>query len=129
MLRLAEGRDGWLRGRFCLPADEAALVRLGLGAARDAEFRDRHDLDPDDEVPADARAVTWADGLVRMASEAADALDPTLARTGLRGERNTVVLHHDVDPHGTLGPGQLETGPWSPTRSPGSWPATPASRS
>ena len=69
---------------------------------------------PPPDVPADARAVTWADGLVRMATEAADALDPTLARTGQRGERNTVVLHHDVDPHGTLGPGQLELGPVVP---------------
>ena len=45
-----------------------------------------------------------------MASEAADALDPTLARTGYRGERNKVVLHHDVDADGTLGPGQLHLG-------------------
>ncbi len=60
------------------------------------------------------RRVTWADGLVRMASEATDALDPALARTGHRDERNTVVLHHDVDPHGALGPGQLEHGPTVP---------------
>jgi Domain of unknown function (DUF222) len=115
VLRLHDGRDGWLRGRFCLPADEGALVRLGLTAARDAEFNDRNNLDPDDDVPVEgARAVTWADGLVRMASEAADALDPTLARTGQRGERNHVVLHMDVDPDGTLGPAQLEYGPVVP---------------
>ncbi|HEX5947302.1 MAG TPA: HNH endonuclease signature motif containing protein, partial [Acidimicrobiales bacterium] len=54
--------------------------------------------------------VSWADGLVRMASEAADALDPTLARTGQRGDRNLVVLHVDVDPDGTHGPAQLELG-------------------
>jgi hypothetical protein len=119
MLRLHDGRDGWTRGQFCLPADEGALVRLGLTAGRDAEFRDRNDLDdtPDadlDHPAAGTRTVTWADGLVRMASEAADALDPSYRRTGQRGERNTIVLHHDVDPHGTVGPGQLEAGPVLP---------------
>jgi Domain of unknown function (DUF222)/HNH endonuclease len=90
-------------------------------AGRNAEFRDRNNLDDSDETldpdtvsVGGARRVTWADGLVRMASEAADALDPTLARTGQRGERNTVVLHIDVDPHGTLGPAQLEMGPVVP---------------
>jgi len=118
VLRLRDSRDGWTRGEFCLPADEGALVRLGLTTARDAEFRDRNDLDPADSVDADidgladgARAVSWADGLVRMASEAADGLDPTFRRTGQRGERNTVVLHVDVDPDGTHGPAQLELGP------------------
>ena len=114
VVHVRDSRDGWTRGEFCLPADEGALVRLGLTAARDAEFRDRNDLDPDDDVPDGARAVSWADGLVRMASEAADALDPTLARTGQRGERNLVVLHHDVDADGVLGPGQLEMGPVVP---------------
>jgi hypothetical protein len=121
MLRLHDGRDGWLRGRFCLPADEGALVRLGLTSARDAEFRDRNDLpdphpdaDPDPDQAAGTRSVSWADGLVRLASEAADALDPTLRRTGQRGERNTVVLHIDVEPDGTLGPAQLDMGPVVP---------------
>jgi hypothetical protein len=120
VLRLRDSRDGWTRGEFCLPADEGALVRLGLTAARDAEFRDRNDLDPADDsadadgVPAGARAVSWADGLVRMATEAADALDPTLRRTGQRGDRNLVVLHHDIDRDGALGPGQLEMGPVVP---------------
>jgi Domain of unknown function (DUF222)/HNH endonuclease len=121
VLRLRDGRDGWLRGQFCLPADEGALVRLGLTSARDAEFRDRNDLpqpDPDDDSDpveaAGARSVTWADGLVRMASEAADALDPTYRRTGQRGERNTVVVHIDVAPDGTLGPAQLDMGPVVP---------------
>jgi Domain of unknown function (DUF222)/HNH endonuclease len=121
MLALRERRDGWLRGEFCLPPDEGAVVRLGLTSARDAEFRDRNDLrepDPNDSEEAagaaDARSVSWADGLVRMASEAADALDPTFGRTGERGERNTVVLHVDVEPDGTLGPAQLEMGPVVP---------------
>ena len=121
-LHLHDGRDGWLRGRFCLPADEGALLRLGLTSARDAEFRDRNDLpdpDPADDSndrtpPRGARSVSWADGLVRMASEAADALDPTFQRTGERGERNTVVVHIDVDPDGSFGPAQLENGPVVP---------------
>jgi hypothetical protein len=115
VLRLHDGRDGWLRGQFCLPADEGALVRLGLTTARDAEFRDRNSLDPTAQVPFDgARGVSWADGLMRMASEAADALDPTLARTGQRGDRNHVVVHIDVGPDGRLGPAQLEMGPVVP---------------
>src|SRR5690606_815945 len=32
MCELRERRDGWLRGKFCLPPDEAAVVRLGLMA-------------------------------------------------------------------------------------------------
>jgi hypothetical protein len=121
MLRLRDRRDGWLRGEFCLPPDEGAVFRLGVTAGRNAEFRDRNNLDDDETLDPDALALTegarrvgWADGLVRMASEAADALDPTFRRTGQRGERNTVVLHHDVDPDGTLGPGQLEMGPVVP---------------
>ena len=79
MVQVRDGRDGWTRGTFCLPADEGALVRSGCTAGRDAEFRDRNDLDPDDDgaVEAPGRS-SWADGLVRMASEAADAFDPTL---------------------------------------------------
>jgi Domain of unknown function (DUF222) len=121
MLRLRDRHDGWLRGEFCLPPDEGAVFRLGVTAGRNAEFRDRNNLDDDETSDPDAhtqaegaRRVTWADGLVRMASEAADALDPTFRRTGQRGERNTVVLHIDVDPDGTLGPAQLELGPVIP---------------
>ena len=119
MLRLRERPDGWLRGEFCLPPDEAAIVHTGLGGARDAEFRDRNHLPPDSELDPDtpsdrARAVSWADALVRMAGTATDALDPTLARTGHPGDRTLVVLHHDIDPDGTLGPGQLDMGPVVP---------------
>ena len=120
-LHLRHGRDGWLRGSFCVPPDEGAVVRSGLLAARDAEFRDRNGLGPDDDIAlADphgdgtARPVSWADGLVRMASEAADALDPALVRTGHRGERNQIVLHVDVDRDGGWGPAQLEHGPTVP---------------
>jgi hypothetical protein len=121
MCRLRERRDGWLRGEFCLPPDEGALLTGGLTAARDAEFRDRNnldpatDVDPDTPTPAQGTAgVSWADGLVRMAAEATDALDATLARTGYPGERHQIVLHHDIDPDGTLGPGQLHLGPVVP---------------
>lgn len=108
-LRLHDLPDGWGQGEFCLPPDEMALLHLGLGAARDTEYRDRNGLEPDAEVTSSGN-VTWADALIRLASEGIDNLDPTLARTGRRGERTKVVLHHDIDPHGNLGPGQLHLG-------------------
>ncbi|HEX6417233.1 MAG TPA: HNH endonuclease signature motif containing protein, partial [Acidimicrobiales bacterium] len=121
MCRLRRRRDGWLRGEFCLPPDEAAVVDAGLAAARDAEFGDRHDLDPtgpgDPGGPVGGPGgwgVSWADGLVRMARVATDALDATLQRTGRPGDRHQIVLHHDIDPDGTLGSGQLELGPVVP---------------
>ena len=49
MLRLRDRHDGWLRGEFCLPPDEGAVFRLGVTAGRDAEFRDRNNLDDDDD--------------------------------------------------------------------------------
>ena len=51
VLRLRDSRDGWTRGQFCLPADEGALVRLGLTAARDAEFSDRNATRPTASTP------------------------------------------------------------------------------
>ena len=127
MVQVRDGDDGWVHGRFCLPADEGALVRLGLTSARDAEF---HDRNPHDNTNGDGeggghghdgacgcdgvRRVDWADALVRMASEAADALDPTLARSGTRGERNMVVVHRDLGADGRLGPAQLDLGPTVP---------------
>ncbi len=119
MCRLRERPNGWLRGEFCLPPDEAAVVQNGLTAARDAEFRDRNGLAPDASVDPDAstdgagpgaRSVSWADGLVRLARAAVDGLDRDLARSGRPGDRHQVVLHHDVDPDGSLGLGQLELG-------------------
>ena len=112
-------QGGWLGGRFCLPPDDGALLRSGLVAARDAEFRDRQGLEPDaplHEVGETARRATvaLADALVRMAAEAADSLDADLQRTGRRGDRNKIVLHHDVDPEGRFGPGQLHLGPVVP---------------
>jgi hypothetical protein len=112
-------RDGWQKGAWSVPADEGAVVDAGLTAARDAEYRDRQGLDPDadlSDVPEHVRrqGVTWADALVRMASEAADALDPSLLRSGSRVDRNKVVLHRDIEPDGSVGSGQLHLGPTLP---------------
>ena len=110
-LRMLERPDGSGEGEFDLPADEFAVLQAGLLAARDAEFRDRHGLDPDtDLADGEAWKISWADALVRLASEAADGLDATLQRTGHRGERNQVVIHRHLDPDGTLGPAQLHMG-------------------
>ena len=108
-LHMHHREDGWGKGEFSLPPDEMASLQAALQQARDAEFRDRNGLEADAEVE-NRGSVTWADALMRLATEGLDALDPTLARTGRRGERTKVVLHHDVDPHGELGPGQLHLG-------------------
>lgn len=117
-LTLSHSRDGWLNGSFSLPPDEGAVVEAGLTSARDAEFRDRQGLEPTADLEGTTegdrrKEVTWADALVRLGSEGADALDPTLERTGQRGERNKVVLHRDIDAAG-LGPAQLHLGPTLP---------------
>jgi len=59
-------------------------------------------------------SVTWADALMRLATDGLDRLDATLVRTGRRGERTKVILHHDIDPSGCVGPGQLHNGPIIP---------------
>ena len=106
-------------GSWCVPPDEAAVIDTGLTAARDAEYRDRQGLEPGadlSEIPEHVRrqGVSWADAFVRMASEAADALDPALERTGSPGDRNKVVLHRDIAPDGTVGSAQLHLGPTLP---------------
>ena len=112
-LRTRTRPDGWVKGEFALPPDEGATVVLGLTAARDAEFRDRADLPGDAEVTDGQRtSVDPVDGLVRMASEATDRLDTALERTGCRGERYQVVLHHHLDRQGRMGPGRLHLGPF-----------------
>ncbi len=117
-LTMGHNREGWLNGSFCLPPDEGAVVQAGLTASRDAEFRDRQGLEPNADLDGTSefdrrKAVSWADALVRLGSEGADALDPEVQRTGHRGERNKVVLHRDIDDDG-LGPAQLHLGPTLP---------------
>jgi hypothetical protein len=117
-VRMCPNREGWLNGSFSLPPDEGAVLQAGLTAARDAEFRDRQGLEPDADLEGTRESdrcseVSWADALVRMASEGADALDSSLLRTGQRGERNKVVLHRDMAADG-LGPAQLHLGPTLP---------------
>ncbi|MGK2949740.1 MAG: hypothetical protein ACSLFP_14310, partial [Acidimicrobiales bacterium] len=112
--------EGWLRGRFCLPPDEAAVVQAGLQASRDAEYRDRQGLEPgatldDDSAHRGRSGVTEADAFVRMGSETADALDADLARTGYRGERNKVVVHVELGPDGEQVHAHLHQGPTIPS--------------
>ena len=100
--------EGWLHGEFCLPPDEGAAIQAGLDSARDRLYRADNALDDGAEVTAGQRfAVPVVDALVALLGAGTDALDATLARTGRVGDRHHVVLHHDVDPHGALGPGQL----------------------
>ncbi len=108
-LRLHTDETGWGHGSFCLPPDENARLTIALGLARDAEFRDRNALEVDAEVISSG-SITWADALARLTAAGLDALDATLARTGHAGERTKVVIHHDLDAGGHLGPAQLHGG-------------------
>jgi hypothetical protein len=104
-------QNGWLRGQFCLPPSEGAEFETAMGVARDQELREAQGLDDAADVSASSRGrVNAADGFMRLVREGCDALDKTLQRTGHRGERCQVILHHDIDPDGTLGPGQLHLG-------------------
>ncbi|HJR25471.1 MAG TPA: DUF222 domain-containing protein [Acidimicrobiales bacterium] len=119
--------DGWVKGQYQLPPDESALVDIGLGSARDAEFRDRNDLPPDAEVGAEARAVDWADALVRMASESADALDATLQRTGHAASGTRSCCTTTSTARAAWVPGGCTSAASCATPSPGTSPATPRS--
>jgi len=69
--------DGNLRGGFCLPPDDGAIVKQALEASRDILFNE-HTPKPPDEAQ-----ITWADALVRLADIAlgTDATDrPTRDR-------------------------------------------------
>jgi len=105
-LRVHTDETGWGHGELCLPPDETARLTTALGLARDAEYRDRNDLDLDADVMSSG-SITWADALMRLTDAGLDALDLTLGRTGHAGERTKIVLHHDIDPGGVLGPAQL----------------------
>jgi hypothetical protein len=106
-VRLQERPDGSGKAVIELPADQWALFTGGLYRAREVEYRDKHDLDDAAEVPRTGGGVTLVDAIVRMSTEARDSLDPTFRRTGFRGEANQVVIHRDLLPDGTLGPGRL----------------------
>ena len=123
-------RDGWLRGEFCLPPAEGAELETALGRGpgpgvpRAPGPRRRHRR----LVHHDQRGHLGR-RLHAPRREGADALDKTLQRTGHRGERCQVVLHHDVDPDGTLGPASSTSATSSPTPWPASSAATPTSAS
>ena len=125
-------RDGWQKGAWSVPADEGAVVDAGLTAARDAEYRDRQGLDPDadlSDVPEHLRrqGVTWADALVRMASEAADALDPSLLA---RGHGSTATRWCSTATSTPTVPSARRSCTWGPpslSRSRSTCPATPRS--
>ncbi|MDQ2650416.1 MAG: HNH endonuclease, partial [Actinomycetota bacterium] len=107
-VELRENRDGTGTAIITLAADDWALFRDGLRRCRDAEYRDRHGLDDDTEVEGAAGAeVTFVDAIRRMSNHALDREDATLARTGHRGERNQIVIHRDLLPDGSLGPGRI----------------------
>ena len=106
------GRDGWLRGPV-LPPRRRRRPRPPRAHRRPRrENHDRQGLDADaslddvGEYAATQHGDSQPDTLVRMASEASQHADQEGLRTGRRGERNKIVLHHDVDPDGNLGPGQ-----------------------
>ena len=68
-------REGNLRGGFCLPPDDGAIVKQALEASRDILFNEH--------TPTDEAQITWADALVRLADIAlgTDATDrPTRDR-------------------------------------------------
>lgn len=108
-LRVSTDAAGWGHGEFCLPPDDMAQLQIALDLARDSEFRDCNGLSVDAEVVSSG-SVTWADALMRLTAEALDSLDTTLVRTGRPGERTKVILHHDLDPNGRFGPGQIHNG-------------------
>lgn len=113
-VRIHERPDGSMAGQFELPPDEAAVVRAGLDAARDREFRDRQGLDDTEDPGTGPQRVTLADAFVRLARSGTDALDGTLQRTGRPGDRHHLVIHRDLGADGTLGPARLHHGPHLP---------------
>jgi hypothetical protein len=78
--------QGWGRGQWCLPPDEASLVEQALTEARRSVF---------DERSAAGEHVVWADGLVRLAEAGLDNLGP--ATSGRRGPRHQVMVHVETN--------------------------------
>lgn len=101
--------DGWWEGHQVLPPDEGAIAQRALESARSTLFQER-DADAD---PAVAGPVTWADGFLRMAEEALDALDPATRRGDARGERAQILVHLDAHSDGD-GSARIHLGPQLP---------------
>ena len=136
MLRLHDGRDGWLRGRFCLPADEGALVRLGLTSARDAEFRDRNDLpDPDPDADTDpveaagTRTVSGPTGSYAWPPKPPTPSTPPSGAPDSAANATPSYCTSTSSPTAPSAPPNWKWGRSCPTRWPGSCPATPECRS
>jgi hypothetical protein len=78
--------NGWGRGRWCLPPDEAALLAKAVTEARQEVF---------DERAATGEEVTWADGLLRLAEAGLDNIGPE--HDGRRGPRHQVMVHVETN--------------------------------
>jgi hypothetical protein len=97
--------DGTWGLNAVLPADEGAVVQKALERARDEVFNEHRD-DP-------SGVVDWADGLVRVAETAIDAMDPAVARGAPRGSRFQIHVHVDARSDGDGG-AHLHLGPALP---------------
>lgn len=101
--------DGWWESNVVLPPDEGAVAQKALEASRSDVFRERAG-DDDQRVRG---PVSWADGFVRMAETALDALDPATRRGQARGERAQVIVHLDGRSDGD-GQARIHLGPQLP---------------
>jgi hypothetical protein len=71
------------------------LADRAMRAAREALFRDRHGVDPDDLAQLDD--ITWSDAFARLCEAALSQLDPHTATGRPTSERYLVNLHLDAD--------------------------------
>lgn len=88
------GDNGWMKGRFTLDAEHAAVFNAAITQARDALFHDQQHT----TEPATARTVngpvTWTAALVEMAERSLDAATPVSRRERFR---INVFFDPDVD--------------------------------
>ena len=103
--------DGNLRGSFCLPSEDGAIVKQALEASRAILFNERRGV-PD--VPAEDSPVTWADALVRLA----DASLGVDAAARPARDRYQVMLHVRGEDLDSTTPGQLASLHLGPAISP-----------
>jgi hypothetical protein len=87
-------------GTWAMQVRGLDAVRGGLGdramrAAREALFRDRHGVDPDDLAQLDE--ITWSDAFGRLCEAALSQLDPQTATDRPPSERYLVNLHLDAE--------------------------------